>query len=86
LRIAQSQRVDAILLDYMMPCMDGPSTYRLLQSEPRTRGIPVIFLTAKVQADDRRQVAALGASGIIPKPFNPVTLASQIAAMLGWAG
>lgn len=81
---AQSQHPDAILLDVMMPDMDGPATLLLLQSDPATRDIPVIFMTAKVQASERRTLADLGARGLISKPFDPVTLAGQISTTLGW--
>lgn len=75
---------DAILLDVMMPDLDGPTTFQRLQAEPRSRGIPVILLTAKVQAVDQRNFADLGVAGVIPKPFDPMTLARQVAGILGW--
>ena len=71
-----------ILLDVMMPGMDGPSTVLALQADPLTRDIPVIFLTAKVQAVDRRRLADLGALGIIAKPFDPMTLAEEVTSLL----
>ena len=76
---------DAIVLDVMMPDMDGIETLKQLQSQVETREIPVIFLTAKVQARDRMNLYALGAKGVIAKPFDPLTLASQIAGFLGWS-
>ncbi|HEX7704971.1 MAG TPA: response regulator [Thermoanaerobaculia bacterium] len=76
---------DAILLDVMMPDMDGPATLRLLQSQEVTKSIPVIFLTAKVQAADRERFTQLGVRGVIAKPFDPVTLGDQIRWLLGWA-
>lgn len=75
---------DAILLDVMMPGLDGPGTLRLLKADPRTRSIPIIFLTAKVQSSDTQRLLELGVAGIIPKPFDPLTLGSEIAAMLRW--
>ena len=75
---------DAILLDVMMPEMDGPTTFRLLQHDPATRDIPVIFLTAKVQAGDRRRFSDLGVRFMIAKPFDPLTLGAQVAAALEW--
>src|SRR5579884_2847440 len=60
LAIAAAEALDAILLDVMMPDMDGPTTYQRLQSDPTTRDIPVIFLTAKVQSAERRQLSGLG--------------------------
>ncbi|HEX8437393.1 response regulator, partial [Archangium sp.] len=60
---------DAVLLDVMMPGMDGPSTVLALREDPATRDIPVIFLTAKVGGDGHRQWEHLDVSGVIPKPF-----------------
>lgn len=76
---------DAVLLDVMMPEMDGPTTFQLLQQNERTRGIPVIFLTAKVQASDRRHFDGLEVAAVFAKPFDPLRLASDIADALGWA-
>src|ERR1035437_7393396 len=75
---------DAILMDVMMPEMDGPSTFRLMQQNPELAGIPVLLLTAKVQGVDQRRFADLGVSGVLFKPFNPLTLAEQICEKLGW--
>jgi len=79
---ATRERPDAILLDVMMPELDGPSTLARLRSIAVTRDIPVIFLTAKVQAVDRRRLADLGAVGIIAKPFDPMTLAEEVTSLL----
>lgn len=81
---AAMYRPDAILLDVMMPGMDGPTTFRELQKNPVTAQIPVLFLTAKVQATDRRRFADLGIHAVLVKPFDPMTLSSQIASVLGW--
>ena len=75
---------DAILLDVMMPGMDGPTTFRELRNHPRTRRIPVLLLTAKVQASDQRRFADLGVESVLFKPFDPMTLAAQISSVLGW--
>ncbi|MGA8809949.1 MAG: response regulator [Thermoanaerobaculia bacterium] len=80
--LALSEGPDAILLDVMMPDMDGPSTLRVLQQQAVT--IPVIFLTAKVQLADREKYMQLGVRGIISKPFDPLTLGQQIREMLAW--
>jgi CheY-like chemotaxis protein len=82
---AAAERPDAILLDVMMPDMDGPTTFQRLQAVEQTRSIPVILLTAKVQSSDRKGFADLGVSGVIPKPFDPMTLPDQVAAVLAWA-
>lgn len=79
---ARAERPDAILLDIMMPDLDGPATLLRLQADPRTRDIPVIFLTAKAQSADRRAFARLGVAGTLTKPFDPLTLAGQITAIL----
>ena len=79
---ATRDRPDAILLDVMMPELDGPSTLARLRAIAVTRDIPVIFLTAKVQAVDRRRLADLGAVGIIAKPFDPMTLAEEVTSLL----
>ena len=84
IQTAESQRPDAILLDVMMPDMDGPTTYHRLQGDSTTRDIPVIFLTAKVQSADRRHLSRLGAASMIAKPFDPLGLAGEVARALGW--
>ncbi len=81
---AQSDSMDAILLDVMMPDMDGLTTYQHLQSDEKTRDVPVIFLTAKIQAADRRRFEELGVSCVIAKPFDPLKLAGRVAELLGW--
>ena len=75
---------DAILLDVMMPELDGLSTYARLQENPATINIPVILLTAKVQPSEQRKFAALGVKAVLAKPFDPLTLASQVAEVLAW--
>lgn len=81
---AEACQPDAILLDVMMPDMDGIATFEKLQGNPSTRGIPVILLTAKIQASDRRRYSQLGMVTAIAKPFNPLELAGQVATALGW--
>jgi CheY-like chemotaxis protein len=82
--IAAAEQPDAILLDVMMPDMDGLTTFQKLQENPVTQPIPVILLTAKVQVSDRRRYAELGVKGAIAKPFNPLELAGEVADILGW--
>ncbi len=84
LAIAQTQHFDAILLDVMMPDMDGLTLFEQLQNDAATQAIPVILLTAKVQSTDIAQFAQLGIAGVIAKPFDPLTLAEQVASTLGW--
>ena len=83
-RLAAEHRPDAILLDVMMPGMDGPATAERLRDRPETASIPVILLTAKVQPADRRRLEALGVAGVLAKPFDPMELAGQISGLLGW--
>lgn len=73
---------DVILLDVMMPKMDGYETCRRLKSDPATRGIPVIFLTAKAQHFEVREGMDVGALGYLIKPFDPMTLHDQIVALM----
>ena len=74
----------AILMDVMMPEMDGPTTFLQMQENPETAGIPVLLLTAKIQGVEQRRFAGLGVAGVLFKPFDPMTLASQISHALGW--
>jgi CheY-like chemotaxis protein len=83
-RSARAELPDAILLDVMMPDMDGPATLAELRADPATRDIPVVFLTAKTQSAERSRLALLGAAGILTKPFNPLTLAGDVASTLRW--
>lgn len=82
--IATTEQPDAILLDVMMPGIDGPTTFRNMQQDPLIAHIPVLLLTAKVQGVDQRRFASLGLAAILFKPFDPLTLASQISEALGW--
>src|SRR6202041_2642941 len=82
---AASYKPDAILLDVMMPGMDGPTTFRELRKNPATARIPVLLLTAKVQSSDQRRFADLGIHAVLVKPFDPLTLSTQIAGILGWS-
>lgn len=82
--IAETEQPDAILLDAMMPEVDGLQTIGKLLNNPNTKDIPIIFITAKAQASDRRRFYQAGAKGVINKPFDSLTLASQISGFLGW--
>lgn len=86
LTIAAAWRPDAILLDEMMPEMSGLATLAALRSEPSTRDIPVLFLTASVQTEQRRIFVDAGAVSVLAKPFDPMTLARDVATALGWSG
>jgi two-component system OmpR family response regulator len=75
---APGAAADLLLLDVMMPGMDGPSTLKALRALPATAGTPVIFMTAKVQAAEVAVYKSLGALEVIPKPFDPMELSAQI--------
>ncbi|MBW4519127.1 MAG: response regulator [Scytolyngbya sp. HA4215-MV1] len=85
LSVAAEKQPDAILLDMMMPDMDGRSTLQKLRQNAATQTIPVILVTAKVQQSDQASFADLEVAAIIPKPFRPLLLAEQIREALGWA-
>lgn len=84
LAVAVQERPDLVLLDVMMPGTDGPATLAAFRDEEVTAGIPVVFLTAKARASDQAELLALGAAGVITKPFDPLRLATELGALLGW--
>jgi CheY-like chemotaxis protein len=70
---------DLILLDVMMPGMDGPTTLKALRGIAALAATPVVFMTAKVQANELAEYKAMGALDVIPKPFDPMTLAQSVS-------
>ncbi|MBO9624301.1 MAG: response regulator [Sphingomonas sp.] len=82
LAFAREWRPDVVLLDVMMPQMDGPETLRRLAEQPETAGVPVLFITARTQVSEVARLRELGAVGVIPKPFDPMTLAATVRAHL----
>jgi len=84
IEVAVAEQPDAILMDVMMPEVDGPTTFRNMQQNPAISTIPVLLLTAKVQGVDQRRFAGLGVAAVLFKPFDPLTLADQISEVLGW--
>jgi CheY-like chemotaxis protein len=76
--MAAAEHPDVILLDVMMPGMDGPTTLGTLRSRPETAHIPVIFMTAKVQKHEVERYLRLGAAGVIAKPFDPMSLPDDV--------
>jgi CheY-like chemotaxis protein len=84
LLMAETEQPDAILLDFMMPDMDGLMTFQELQANPATQSIPVILLTGDLRSNDRQKYHDLGIKAVIIKPFNPMTLAEQISQLLEW--
>ncbi len=83
--MAAHEPPDAILLDVMMPGLDGPATLDLLRASEHTRALPVVFLTAKSRPAERARLSALGVARVLAKPFDPMTLPEQVAALLGWS-
>ena len=81
-RKAQVEHPDVILLDIMMPTMDGPATLALLRSDPVTANVPVIFLTAKVFGTEIERLMKLGAAGVLIKPFDPRTLSDDVRTLV----
>jgi CheY-like chemotaxis protein len=81
--LAEQEQPDAIILDVMMPEDDGPATLAMLRARPTTAHIPVVFMTAKVMAAEMERLKALGAAGVLVKPFNPATLCTQLQEILG---
>ena len=82
LSAARDEQPDLILLDIMMPELDGPGTFAKLREDPECSGIPVVFMTAKAQPHELRGYTELGAAGVIAKPFDPITLPDQIRALV----
>jgi len=74
---------DLILLDVMMPEMDGPTTFKNLQENEKTKNIPIIFMTAKAQSHEVENLKNSGAIGIITKPFDPLQLCSDLEKIWG---
>ena len=85
LAVAAEERPDAILLDVMMPDLDGPTTLRLLQADSSTSDIPVVFLTGKTQAHEHDRLRELGARGVLTKPFSALRLSEDLLGALGWS-
>lgn len=83
LEAARRERPDLVVLDVMMPGLDGPGTLSALRELPETRDLPVVFMTAKVQPAEVAQLMALGALAVVAKPFDPMTLADQLRGI--WA-
>lgn len=75
---ARAEKPDLILLDVMMPGMDGPTTFGRLRAEEATAHTPIIFMTAKIQKQEVARYLELGALGVIGKPFDPMTLPQEI--------
>lgn len=83
LEFLNGTRPDVILLDVMMPTMDGIETYRRIRLIAGMAEVPVIFITARVQSSERAEYRQMGAVGVISKPFDPMTLASEVRRITG---
>ena len=72
---------DLVMLDWMMPGMDGPTLFRKLREDPQTKELPVVFITAKATSVEMDELRSLGALGAISKPFSPKDLPAQLRAL-----
>lgn len=84
LEVAAAEKPNAILLDVMMPGMDGITTFQQMQENPELQSIPTILLTAKAQTSEQRQFTELPIAGVITKPFKAPELVKQIRSLLNW--
>lgn len=84
LQLAAQELPDAVLLDVMIPGMDGPEVARRLAADPTTAGIPVLLLTARARSAEREELAEGPVAAVLTKPFDPTSLADDIAGALGW--
>lgn len=84
LDLMREELPDAVLLDVMMPGMDGPATFRAMQADPHLRHVPVVLLTAKLQVGLEQPWDGLAVAGVIAKPFDPMRLADEISGLVGW--
>lgn len=83
--IAQTNQPDAILSEGMLPAINVAFLLKQLRSNPKTKEIPIVFLTADLSLTEQRRFSALGVAGAIAKPFAPLRLVPTIAAILGWS-
>jgi CheY-like chemotaxis protein len=84
LELARTLKPDVMLLDVMMPGLDGPGTLQKMRADPETADIPIIFVTAKAMPREIAQFREMGAVGVIPKPFDPMQLINQLRTL--WEG
>ncbi|MEO0646801.1 MAG: response regulator [Cyanobacteria bacterium J06650_10] len=82
LAIAQIEKPNAILLDMMLPGMDGMTILKKLRENPDTEKIPIVILTAKAQASEKKSFDQLKVAAVITKPYDPLTISDQIASVL----
>lgn len=84
IQLAIAEQPDGILMDISMPGMGGLEALRRLQEHSRTQPIPVVLLTAKALSEEQGYFSTLAIAGVIVKPFDPMTLVDQVAAVFGW--
>jgi len=84
LELVRQEMPDVVLLDVMMPRMDGREVFRVLRQDVKTSEIPVIFITASLQKQDVRALEAMGPLAVLAKPFDPLEIADKISELLGW--
>ncbi len=72
---------DLVLLDWMMPVLDGPALFRQMRARPELRGVPVVFITAKASQRELDELRKMGAAGVLSKPFSPKDLPEQLRAI-----
>jgi len=82
--LANAPLPDALLLDVTMPVVDGPTFLHELRRDPAFDGLPVIFMTARTGLEDVASYLAMGAAGVLAKPFDPMRLAKQVGEILAW--
>lgn len=82
--LEQAPLPDALLLDVTMPVVDGPTFLQELRRDPTFDALPVIFMTARTSLEDVRAYLAMGAAGVLAKPFDPMRLAKQVGEILAW--
>ena len=75
---------DVVVLDMQMPVMDGRATLAAIRAGAEHADVPVVFLTAQVQASERRELEGLAVTGVLAKPFDPLQLPSELAELMGW--
>lgn len=85
IEMCRQHQPDAVLLDRMMPDMDGLTTFENLQADQATREIPVILFTAKGRPGERQEWEDTGIRGMIAKPYNPMTLGERVSEILHWS-
>jgi CheY-like chemotaxis protein len=83
--LAEDPKPDVVMLDVMMPQMDGPAVLAEIKANPATAHIPVVFITARAQSHELARFVSLGAVGVITKPFDPMTLSIELRAVLARA-